>query len=292
VADAARLRDRDAAARWQERLKGWFAFGREVGACTLRDGYIHAGNLAYLSLVTLMPFVILLTAVTAAFGQTEAGQAAIGGFLRAMPPDIARLFEPVIAEVVEAHTGHLLWFGALVALWTVTSFVETLRDLIHRAYGVKLQRGFIQYRLRSVGGTLLAMLLLVIAFLGQVVLVVAVKSVALLVPPSVKLPGWVDLSQWLPPLIVFLALWALFKLLAPHGYGAFPAWPGALVTTGVWILGSLVLGPYLARFGDMSLTYGALSGVMVSLLFFYAVGFATVLGAQLNAGLARRGAAR
>ena len=50
-------------------------------------------------------------------------------------------------------------------------------------------------------------------------------------------------------------------------------------------------GGALSRFGDMSITYGALSGVMVAMLFFYAVGFALVLGAELNAALAKPDAA-
>ena len=36
----------------------------------------------------------------------------------------------------------------------------------------------------------------------------------------------------------------------------------------------------------MGLTYGALSGVMLALLFFYAIGFALVAGVETNAAIA------
>jgi len=278
--------------RMRRRLLKAVALGRGILSNTLRDGYIHAGNIAYLSLVTLLPLIILITSVTAAFGQTDAGYAAINGLLQALPDNVAALFEPVIAEVIEARSGYLLWAGGIVALWTVTTFVETLRDIIHRAFRIPLARSFLAYRLRSMGATLLAMLLVVIMFLSQVVLVVALKSVRHIIPYEVELPGWVDLSQTLPPLFIFLSLWALFKMLAPAGFRSSPGWPGALVTTLAWIGGSLLLGPFLSRFGDMSLTYGALSGVMVALLFFYAVGLALVLGAELNAALAKQTDAR
>ena len=65
-----------------------------------------------------------------------------------------------------------------------------------------------------------------------------------------------------------------------------PTWPGALITTAAWVLGSLLLGPTFSSFGHMGLTYGALSGVMLTLLFFYAVGFALVAGVEVNAALA------
>jgi membrane protein len=259
----------------------------DVVSRTLRDGYIHAGNIAYLALVTLLPLVVLITAVTVAIGNTEAGRYAITGILKALPANVAQLFEPVIEEVLEARTGNLLWVGALVALWTVTTFIETLRDIIHRAFEVPLSRNFLQYRLLSIAGTMAAMLLVLVAFVSQFLLLVAVKSIRLLFPLAPEIPGWLDLSRLLTPPFIFLSLWAVFKLLTPRSVPHAASWPGALVTTLAWIGGILLLGPALGGMGQMSLTYGALSGVMVALLFFYAVGFALVLGAELNAALAR-----
>lgn len=262
---------------------------RRVVSRTLRDGYIHAGNIAYLSLVTLLPLVILITAVTVAFGQTDAGQYAIDGVLRALPSNISDLFAPVIDEVLQARTGNLLWIGALVALWTVTTFIETLRDIGFRAYGVKAERHFLTYRLQSLAGTLAAMLLVVATFIAQLVLVVAVRAVEGLVPLGVALPDWIDWSRMVTPLVLFLALWALLKMLAPAPYRARACWPGALVTTLAWVVGSLLIGPTFSTFSHMGLTYGALSGVMLALLFFYAIGFALVAGVELNAALADDG---
>lgn len=275
-------------ARFAARLPRTYLVGRQALGRTMRDGYIHAGNIAYLSLVTLLPLIILITAVTAAFGQTDAGQYAIDGMLRALPANVAELFQPVIDEVLDARTGNLLWIGGLVALWTVSTFVETLRDIIHRAFGVPFTRHFLEYRLMSIGGTLLAMLLVLVAFVSQFVLVVTVKSVTHLFPNQLQIPAWLDFSRLLTPPFIFLSLWALFKLLAPRGHRTAAAWPGALVTTIAWVVGLLLLGPAFAGFGHMGLTYGALSGVMLALLFFYAVGFALVGGVELNAALARR----
>lgn len=273
--------------RFAIRLPRTYAVARRTLGRTLRDGYIHAGNLAYLSLVTLLPLIILITAVTAAFGQTAAGQYAIDGMLRALPVTLADLFAPVIEEVLQARTGNLLWLGGVVALWTVTTFIETLRDIIHRAYEVPLARNFLEYRLMSVGGTLVAMLLVIIAFLSQFVLVVVLKSLRHLFPHLKASPGWLDWSRLLVPVFIFLALWGLFRLLVPKMYASSASWPGALVTTLAWVVGLLLLGPAVSAFGHMGLTYGTLSGVMLALLFFYGVGFALVFGTELNAALAQ-----
>ncbi len=276
-----------AVTRFSTRLPRTYRVLRDVVEVTLRDGYIHAGNIAYLSLVTLLPLVILITAVAVTLGQTDAGQAAIGGMLKALPPNVADLFQPVIAEVLEARTGNLLLFGGIVALWTISTFLETLRDILHRAFRVPNTHGFVESRLRSIAGTLVAMLLILIAFVSQVVLVVALKSLPVIRQLETDLHFLLDWSRILSSAVVFLSLWALFKLLSPRSQRHNPAWPGAAVTTAAWVGGSFLLGPAFASFGQMSLTYGTLSGVMIALLFFYAVGFALVLGAELNAALAR-----
>ena len=276
-----------ALATFAARLPKTYRVLRDVIEVTLRDGYIHAGNIAYLSLVTLLPLVILITAVAVTVGQTDAGQAAIDGMLRALPANVAELFEPVIHEVLEARTGNLLLFGGVVALWTISTFLETLRDILHRAFRVPNTHSFVEARMRSIAGTLVAMVLILIAILAQVVLVVALKSLPVIRRLESDIPFLLDWSRILSSAVVFLSLWALFKLLSPRVCRHNPAWPGAAVTTAAWVGGTLLLGPAFASFGQMSLTYGALSGVMIALLFFYAVGFALVLGAELNAALAR-----
>ncbi len=277
--------------RLGRRFSGAYKIIRKAVSDTLADGYIHAGNIAYLSLVTLLPLVILLTAVTGAFGETEAGRAVISGFLESLPDDVAKLYRPVIDEVLDARTGRLLWVGALVALWTVATFIETMRDIVHRAYGITLHRRFVEHRLQSIFGTLVAMVLVVFLFIAHVSFIVLVNALTHLIPVGFHLPGWIDWSKAIPPAIVFLSLWALYKMLSPRAWRRAAAWPGAIVTTIGWFGSALLIGRFYSGMGHVSLTYGALSGVMVALLFFYVIGFSIVLGAELNAALAQRSAA-
>jgi membrane protein len=252
----------------------------------LQGGGIHAGNIAYLAMATLFPLSILITAAASIFGRTDAGRAAIAGILRAMPPQAAELLAPVIEEVLSARTGHLLWAGALVGLWTVSGFVETIRDIFHRAYACAPTRPFWVYRLLAAGATLVAMAVLLLGFLSQLILQFLLDHLRPLLPHALRLPAWIDFSRIAPPFVIFGALWLIFKLLAPAGFRQSPGWPGALLTTIGWVTAALLMGPVLSAFGGMGLTYGALSGVMATMLFFYVVGLVLVAGAQLNAALA------
>ena len=54
----------------------------------------------------------------------------------------ATLREPV-QEVLTVRTGTLLWLGAIVGLWTAASFVETIRDILRRAYRREILRALL-----------------------------------------------------------------------------------------------------------------------------------------------------
>jgi membrane protein len=58
--------------------------------------------------------------------------------------------------------------------------------------------------------------------------------------------------------------------------------PGALLATALWILSSFGFKVYLAHFADYTATYGAIGGVIVTMLWFYVCGFALLVGAELN----------
>ena len=113
------------------------------------DGFIHAGNLAYLSLLAIFPFLILAAAVARLFGLTEDTALAVGTILSRFPPTVRTVLEGPVDEVLQGRSGALLWFGALVGLWTAASFIETIRDILRRAYGVKYCSPFWHYRLAS-----------------------------------------------------------------------------------------------------------------------------------------------
>src|SRR5205823_1643878 len=206
---------------------------RRVAIGVYNDGFIHAGNLAYLAILALFPFFILAAAVAHLLGQSEDAQLTVANVLRRLPPDVAATLQGPIHEVLNVRTGTLLWLGAIVGLWTAASFVETIRDILRRAYGVKFCAPFWEYRLGSILLILGAVLLLMIAFAASVALSSAHAVIVRLIPFAEGVAN--------------------------------------------------TLGGY-------SLTYGSLAGVMISLIFFFAVGLGVVIGAELNAALAESGA--
>ena len=255
------------------------------------DGFIHAGNLAYLSLLALFPFMILAAAVARLFGLTEDTARAVNTILSRLPPDVRGVLALPIDEVLQGRSGTLLWFGAIVGLWTAASFIETIRDILRRAYGVKYSASFWQYRLAAMALILASVVLLFAAFAVTVILSSIHHFVVANLPFSEGLAGTLGFYRIAPALTLFATFYIIFLALTPARYRTIECrkWPGALIATIWWLVTFEALPWALGLFGGYELTYGSLAGVMVALLFFFVVGLGVVAGAELNAALVEPG---
>jgi membrane protein len=265
-----------------------FSVLKRVWTGAYYDGFIHAGNLAYMAILAVFPFFITVAATFTALGESSQREASVRAFLSAVPPIVRGVLEPVANDVIQARTGWLLWVGGLVGLWTVTSLIETIRDILHRAYGTPATYAFWRYRLLSTGIIMIAVILLLLSLFAQVAITAAQEVIAAWFPGE---GGWavtLTTSRLIPGAILYLSIYALFLSLTPAVYRArrYPKWPGALLVTLWWIGVTIALPPVLRMFFTYDLTYGSLAGVMIALFFFWLVGLGVVMGAELNAALA------
>ncbi|MEG3177324.1 YihY/virulence factor BrkB family protein [Sphingomonas sp. RB3P16] len=261
---------------------------RRVLIGVFSDGFIHAGNLAYLALLTVFPFFILAAAIASLVGQSAETQRTVASFLHVLPPNVSELLEKPIRDVLRARTGSLLWIGGIVALWSVGSFVETIRDIFRRAYGVKSNKPFWHYRLSSMAVIIVSVVLALFSFLVQGLMTAVERFIYAVLPFAQDIGVWVGISRVVPGLVMFGALYMLFYSVTPSKYrlSKCPKWPGALFTAAWWVSITALLPVVLSLLGGYDLTYGSLAGVIIALLFFFLVGLGIVFGAHLNAALA------
>ena len=253
---------------------------KRVFVGTYNDGFIHAGNLAYLAVLSIYPFFITGAAIFSLIGEESERAATINALLVAMPP--------VVGNVIEQRSGWLLWAGGLVGLWTVGSLIETIRDMLRRAYGTRPTKGFWHYRLLSTGIILAAVVLLMLSLIAQFLIGAAQEVIAAWVPHLYDAIDSLSLSRLVPALGLYLSLYLIFYTLTPAAYRKrrYPKWPGALVVTAWWVATTAALPPLLSSVFSYDLTYGSLAGIMIALFFFWLVGLGMVMGAELNAALA------
>ena len=260
---------------------------KRIAVGVYNDGFIHAGNLAYLALLALFPFFIVAAAVTNILGESESGRMTVSTILGQLPPDVAQVLRRPVYEVLTARTGTLLWLGALVSLWTVGSFIETIRDILRRAYGVKYCAPFWEYRLGSIAMIVGAVVLLMIAFAASVVLSSVQHAVAAWFPFAEGVVNTLGVYRLVPAVAMFGTIYFLFYLLTPSRYRKrCVKWPGPFLITVWWLATAELLPETIGLLGGYDLTYGSLAGVIIVLIFFFVVGLGVVMGAELNAALA------
>ena len=265
-----------------------FEVVKRVLVGTYNDGFIHAGNLAYMAVLAIFPFFITGAAIFSFIGEESERAASVNAILLALPPVVADVIGPVARDVVEQRSGWLLWAGGFVGLWTVGSLIGTIRDILRRAYGTQATAAFWKYRLFSTGIIIVAVILLMLSLIAQVMIGAAEEFIAAYLPQLSDLIDRLAFSRIIPALGLFGSLYLLFYTLTPHRYRtrAYPKWPGAVVVTVWWILVTFALPPLLRSVFTYNLTYGSLAGVMIALFFFWLVGLGMVMGAELNAALA------
>jgi membrane protein len=286
------------AVRHSQRHRLWRIVRRAGGPARLlkealihfdRDGgFVLAGHIAYMSVLSLFPFLIFLFGIAGLLGQTEQGREFVAYGLSQLPPEVARVLARPIGEVLSQSGGGVLTFGVLGTLWTASSGLEAARGILNRAFGVTQGPPFWRSRIQSV------LLIIIISFLvpiGMSLLVIG-PVVWNAIQRFIDVPPiwawvWLVLRYSLSAALLFATISALYFVL-PHRRLR-PRWvfPGALMTVVLWLLLGTLFSLYLAYFGRYSVTYGSLGGVMVALIFFYMTGVIFIFGAELNAAIAR-----
>lgn len=252
--------------------------------------FITAGHLAFVGLVTLFPFLIVLVAIAGTIGSTETAGEALDTALEQVPDAVATALRPVAYEVVNAPRGGALTLSAATALWAASSSVEALRHGFNRAYGVGAVRQAYLGRLQSLALTLLLAVVVVLATIGVVVVPIAVRLAADIFDASALRDSASALaSRGLGLALLVATLAAAYKVLPQPRIGWREAGPGAVLAVALWFALAWGFGFYLREFASLSVTYGSLGGVVAALLFFYFTACVVLFGCEFNA-VARRGA--
>lgn len=249
------------------------------------DGSAVAGYIAFSGLLAIFPFLIFVTML---FG-TIIGEDRVEDLTQALfeivPADVAMTLEPVVEEVVDGASERILTFAAIFAIYVASNAVESFRVAFDRAYRVIDPRGFVVARVIAVG----------FVFLGAIVSVLLGASI-LLTPLIVRVlegfgvpvPGFASYLANAFGLLVFTGfVYLLHRSMPGKSMAGKLLWPGVMFTTVVWLAAAVGFSIYLTYTPTYSITYGALAGVIITLMFFYITGAIIIFGAELNAALNR-----
>lgn len=252
------------------------------------DSWAIASHIALSVLMSLFPFLIVVTAFGGMFGSREAADEATMLLFEAWPREIAEPIAREVRSVLTATRGDALTFGALLALYFSSSGVEALRIGLNRAYEAYEWRAWWHTRLESilyvVGGAVFMLAFAFLVVLGPLVLRGLIGLLPELAPLSAAL-SFVRVAA--ATVLIVLALIVAHKLLPARAPHITILWPGILVTLVFWLISGLGFGWYLDSFaGTYVTTYAGLATAMIALVFLYWLAAIFLYGAELNAAYA------
>lgn len=242
-----------------------------------------AGALTFSGVLALFPFLLFVVALAALVVDPADAASLVDSLRRVAPPQVADLLADRVRALTASGSPGLLTLGAVGAVWAASGGMVGLTDALDTVYDVEDSRPWWKVRVRAVLVTLAVAVVSVVA-----------AAIAIATPPIARAVGdpvgTVLLYASLPIAAVLMAgLLAFLYWVLPDVEQEFRfLTPGSLVATLLWALASWAFSVYVANFGTYEVSYGALGGVIVLLVWMWITSIAILLGAEINCVLERR----
>lgn len=278
-------RGREASRQGELPPRGWWDVLLRVGDDLNRHNVsLVAGGLAMYALLAVFPGLTALVFITGIFISPDHLVQQLQAFASAMPPGVWDLFKAQLHAAAGRTPGTVTAAAAVslaVAILSARSGMSSLMSATNIAYGEDEKRSFIV----QVALSLLFTVGALFAFIIMLVLAVAVPLVLRFIGLSAWMQSAAAVVRWFLLWCFAVGALALVYRFAPSREQARWKWltAGSISAATLWLAGTVLFGVYVEKFGGYQQSYGALSSVVVLLMWFLLSSFAVMLGAELNA---------
>jgi membrane protein len=267
-------------------------FVRLLVQAVLRHNVVDLGaQLAYWSLLGLIPFVIFLLTLVG-YLPLEKLDVQLMTWLAPFMPDAAlRLVWETVHEIVGQQRGGLLAVSLVGALWSAAGGASAMQVALNRAYGCTETRAYWKRKTEALLVTLAATLLLGIALVGATVGPDLVRFLLEHLHAGAAFDGLAEVWSWarwplsIVALVVLLA--ASYQFLPAEHHGVDFGSIGSICAVFGWMLVTWGFKVFVQLFHAYARSYGALAAVVMLMTWIYLSGMSFILGAEVNAIVAR-----
>jgi membrane protein len=265
----------------------WTVLHRAIQEARDDDVATMAQALAYALFLAIPATALVVLGVFSLVADPESVTRVVDAARDVMPAEAAALLEDSLQRSTQSAGGGLLMtiIGFALAVWSTTSAATTLMKGITRAYDADDERSFVRRRL-------VALLIVCALVLGAALVVVFLVLGphlerwlgSTLEAESVTAWAWWTL-QW--PILLGGLLFAFATVLYLGPDVEQRTWklvsPGALTAVLIWLVASGGFALYAASFGSYNKSWGALSAVVITLIWLWLTSVSLLFGAEINA---------
>lgn len=197
------------------------------------------------------------------------------------PNVVNEIIAPTIRDIVKGARGEVVSVGFVISLWAGSSAISAFVDSITEAHDQTPLRHPVRQRFYALG---LYVVMLVFAIASAPFIALGPLKIAEFLPDS-----WDNALRfgYYPALFLGLvvAVNVLYRVSLPKPLPSHRLIVGSVLAAVVFLLTTLGLRVYLTWITATGYTYGALATPIAFLLFAFFLGFAIMLGAELNAAI-------
>lgn len=194
------------------------------------------------------------------------------------PSVVNEIIAPTITDIVAGARGEVVSFGFVMSLWAGSSAISAFVDSVVAAHDQTPLRHPVRQRFFALG---IYVVMLITAIVALPLVALGPQKIAQWLPDS-----WDNVLQYgyypLLGLGLVLIVTVLYRVSLPKPLPTHRLIIGAVLATLVFLLASYFLKQYLRWITSTGYTYGALATPIAFLLFAFFMGFAVVIGAELN----------
>ncbi len=247
-----------------------------------------AQSTSYSAIVSLFPALIVAAAVISFLPDTAPIRFQLSAFFdRILPPDVSPLLESYFVDSSHSpKSAHALIISFFVSLIGASSVLATLMEAVRRANDLPENCWtFTQGRLRAILLVPLSLLPFALASILIVFGQFSTEWLALHISPIARTPFFIlaILIRWTVALVGSVGIIGLiYHLGTPMQQSWKRVLPGALVSTIMWFLATLIFGWYVTRFANYSQVYGSLGAGIALLFWLFIISLSVLVGAEFN----------
>ena len=249
-----------------------------------------AAALTYYGILSVFPALIALVSLLGLIG-TSATQPLLDNLGSFAPGPAHQILENALHGLTQSRggAGILVIVGLAGSIWAASGYIGGFIRASNVIWDVEEGRPIWKTIPLRLGITIVMLVLLAGTAMAVVLTGPLADKVGKLVGlGSAAVTAW-DIAKW-PVLVLIVGL--MFSLLyyaSPNVQQPGFRWitPGGVFAVVAWIIVSGAFGVYVANFGSYNKTYGSLGAVVIFLVWLWLTNVAILLGAELNAEIAR-----
>ena len=269
--------------------KAFTFFDKLIYRILNHDTLSYGGSLTYFLVLSIFPFLISLINAINFSGILDPEY--IFSLLDVLPSEIQSIVTDFLRELQSSSSGSFFTISFVAGLFTASTAVFKLIKIINSSYGFDEKRGFIKLRLIALFFTLslitMFFMLILTQIFGEIIYATAIKYLDIDNEFFDKM--WRIAKNIIPLAYMLITFMLLYKFSPSNSKENMVTFkgvlPGAIFSTLGVIIVSIVFGFYVSNFGNYSITYGSLGGIIIFLIWLYLLSIIILIGAEINATL-------